>query len=216
MSKQQYFDPNTLPGNNNETVLKPKIFKPLMNIKTGNFFSYSYGTAERGQSPNAGDNMRWVTEAPTEMQDKIDKVRGVHRIITGMYTQLKKISKKGTAYQKEEMQDKIAEQFEIINEIIYPKSEHEYVESKEGRRFRLEQQGELKLDAESIAALTAGAPVAGSTADASITQAKLEVAEQRIADMEAQDNTALVEAQATIKRLEANAKRRKPTTPQTE
>jgi len=206
---QDYYNPSTQDGFDNGMVLKPIVFKPLKNIKTGNFFSYSYDVIERNKSANGDQSIRWVTNAPAEMQAKIDKVIKIHDHIVEMKLKLKKIAKKGTQYQKEEMEEQIAEQFLVIDGIIYPENERKFVESHESKRVRLEQQNELKLDEASIAALR-GAPAApmGSTADASIAEAKLKLAQQQLAEMEEQDNAELTEALEEIKKLKASAKRR--------
>ena len=202
---EDYYDPSTPEGNDDGMVLKPIVFKPLKNTKTGNFFSYAFGVINRNKSINADNEIQWVHGAPAEIQRKVDAVRELHEKIVKMYVHLKKIAKKGTALQKEEMEEKIAEVFLQINQVIYPDNEREFIESKEAKRFRQEQLNELTLDAQSIAALTGKAqPAMGSTADASIAQAKLENALAQIKELEEQDsNQELIDAQSQIAEMQA-------------
>jgi len=181
---QDYYNPSTQDGFDDGTVLKAKAFRPIRNRKTNNFFSYSYNLIERNRSGNSDSNMEWVTKAPPEMQRKIDAIRVVHEEVRVLYDRMKVLAKKGTQFQVDELKEVIAEKFSDINEIIYPVADRVYVESSEAKRARLEQQNELTLDAASIAALR-GQPVAGSTADSSIAEAKLKLANEKIANMQA-------------------------------
>lgn len=170
-----------------QIVLKGKPFKPLRNKKTGNFFSYSYDTATRNSSANANDDIEWVdhtdTSIPKPIRDKIKKVRELHNDMVQLHLNMKEAVMDEDKSAIRKIKRQITELKEIINQTIYPEAEREYVESKEAERFRLEQQGELKLDAASIAALT-GNKGAGSTADLSIAEAKLQESEKKAAEMQ--------------------------------
>lgn len=204
-----FYNPSTPEGNDDGMVLKPIVFKPFKNTKTNNFFSYAYDVIERNQSANADSDIEWVHGAPEKIQRKIDAVKKLHDKIKEKRAYLKKKAKRLSLDRKDEIQEEIAEIFMEIDEVIYPESERVYVESKESIRFRKEQQNELTLDAASIAALT-GNPqqqIVGSTADASIAQAKLELAEQRLAEIEEQDNTELEEMKAKLEEAQAELKK---------
>ncbi len=183
MQEQQFFDPSTPTGFDDGKVLKSKIFKPLRNSKTGNFFSYSYDVIERNRSANSDGNIEWVTGAPQDMQAQIESIRVIHDKIYRMKIQMKGLAKKGTQYQMEEMQERVNRELAKIDEIIYPENEREYVESSESKRVRLDNQKELTLDAGTIAALQ-GQPAPGSTSDASVAEAKLKLAEETMAKMQ--------------------------------
>jgi len=200
MPQKEYYDPaREVEGRNGEgVVLKPKPFKPLKNIKTGNFFSYSFAMAEHNTSINNDPNIVWVDGAPPEMQDKINSLRAMHAHARTLHDELiqsmKDQDKPGVRRAKKAITD-----FQVeTDEFIYPISEREYVESRESKRFRLEQQNELTLDAASIAALRQPLASAGSTADASLAQAKLDVALQKIADLEAAAAELLIDAPGGI------------------
>lgn len=185
--QQDFYNPSTQDGFDDGMVLKPIVFKPFKNRKTGKFFSYSYGLMERNRSGNSDSNMDWVSKAPAKMQRKIDAVREIHETVRGLYDKMKVLAKKGTQYQVDELKEVIAGKFDEINEIIYPESERKFVESAEAIRLRLENQNELTLDAGSIAALRGEVvPMAavGSTADVSIAEAKLAVAEEKLKKMQ--------------------------------
>lgn len=202
--QQDYYDP-ALEGlaKDMQIVLKIVPFKPLYNRKTGNFFSYSYSTATRNQSANADDDIEWINftneNIPKDIRDKARKLKGLHEDMVILHAKLRKAAHFKNLERVEELEEEIKEFYTVIDDAIYPESERKYIESKEAERFRLDQQGELKLDAASIAALTAGAnQPPGATADASIAQAKLEVAEkdaqamrERMAEMQA-----VIDAQA--------------------
>lgn len=189
MQKQQqdFYNPSTQDGFDDGMVLQPVTFKPFRNRKTNNFFSYSYNLMERNRSGNSDSNMEWVTKAPAEMQRKIDAVREIHEKVRGLFDKMKVLAKKGTQYQVDELKEVIDGKFDEINELIYPVGVREYIESAEAKRLRLENQNELTLDAGSIAALRgeAAPAVMGSTADASIAEAKLQVAEEKLKKMQA-------------------------------
>ncbi|RKZ91541.1 MAG: hypothetical protein DRQ40_09765 [Gammaproteobacteria bacterium] len=194
---QTYYDPaSEQDGRTGDgIVLKSRPFKPLRNRKTLNFFSYSYDLAERHKSSNGNSNIQWVYGAPEEMQKRIDTVSSMHDVTVDLHADLVQAMKDEDKPAIRKATAAIKTQTEAIDEFIYPESEHEYVESKEAKRFRLEQQNELTLDAASIAALRGevAAPM-GSTADASIAQAKLEVAMKRIAELEAEPVPVAVES----------------------
>jgi len=203
MPQKDYYDPaQDADGRNGEgVVLKPKPFKPLKNIKTGNFFSYSFAMAEHNTSINNDPNIMWVDGAPKVMQEKINTLRDMHAHARSLHRDLiqcmKDEDKPGVRRAERAIKD-----FQIeIDEFIYPISEREYVESQEAKRFRLEQQNELTLDAASIAALREPLAPAGSTADVSLAQAKLEVALQKIAELE---SAAKLSTSATSGILEEN------------
>lgn len=184
--KPLFFDPATaVTGRQGEgIVLKPRPFKPLRNTKTGNFFSYSFAVINRNRSPNSSNNMEWVSAAPIEMQKRIDHVRTMHNDLVVLHADLVQAMKDEDKPATRRAEAAIKKQTAAIGDYIYPEEEREYVESHEAKRFRLEQQNELTLDAASIAALRGdGAPM-GTTADASIAQAKLEVAEAKIKKLE--------------------------------
>lgn len=199
MNPQQknYYDPETeQDGRQGDgVVLKPRPFKPLKNTKTNNFFSYSYAVAERNASANNDFDIIWVHGAPKELQKRIDTVEKMHRDAVQLHEELVQAMKDEYKPGIRLATKAFNKQLVAIDEFIYPVSEREYVESKEAKRFRLEQVNELTLDAASIAALQSGmqAPM-GSTADASIAQAKLEVAEQRIKELEELAKTAKLDA----------------------
>lgn len=189
-AQQNFYDPS-LDGlaNDMRIVLLGKPFKPLRNIKTGHFFSYSYGVAERNKSANMDNDIEWIDfnnpNIPEKIREKARQVYAFHKEIVKAHEARLKASKFKNLERVEELTERIEEMFEEMDEIIYPPSERKYVESKEAERYRLEQQGELKLDAASIAALTRDSVVPGATADASIAEAKLDVAQKRIDELQA-------------------------------
>ena len=187
MPQKEYYNPDTeIDGRMGEgLVLKPRPFKPLKNIKTGNFFSYSFATAERNNSINNDPDIIWVHNAPPEMQDKIDTLNQMHQHVKSLHDELVQCMKDEDKPGIRRAEKTIIDFNLEIDEFIYPESEREYVESLEAKRVRLEQQNELTLDAASIAALREPLAPMGSTADASLAQAKLEIALQKIADLEA-------------------------------
>lgn len=191
--QQDYYDPS-LDGlsQDMQIVLKGKPFKPLHNVKTGNFFSYSFAVAERNKSANADNDIEWIdynnSKIPKKIRDKTKKVFELHKELVSLHSDLKEAVEDEDKGSVRRIKKSITKMFVDMDELIYPEAEREYVESKEAERYRLEQQGELKLDAASIAALTGAQHTVdvnpGATADASIAQAKLEVAQKRIDELQ--------------------------------
>lgn len=188
--QQQFYDP-ALDGlaQNMTIVLKGKPFKPLYNKKTRNFFSYSYDLAERNDSANNDSDMTWVSTSddrvPKYIQDKVREVKKLHYQVKDLREEYEEAEKDEDRRYMRQLRKQIALKMQEIDFIILPEAEREFVESKEAERYRKETQNELTLDANSIAALMGRSPqqISGTTADASIAQAKLEEANKQIAKL---------------------------------
>jgi len=128
--------------------------------------------------------MQWVYGAPDDLQDKIDTVEKMHEFAVelneDLVTAMKDEDKPAIRKAKADIKDHMLE----IDLFMFPDDERQYVESKESRRFRLEQQNELTLDAASIAALRGGSVESGSTSDASVAHAKRDLALEKIKELE--------------------------------
>lgn len=162
-------------------VLKNLEFKPLINIKTNNDFSYSYALMARNNSVNSAGNLRWKNEAEyPAIAKKLTALREKHEALEELHSEMKlAVKDEDRRAQRGIVKDIKAMHIEI-GFIIHPEAEREYVESRQAKHIRLKQQNELKLDAGTIAALTGKAPTDG------VAEAKLKLANEKIAELEAE------------------------------
>lgn len=135
-------------------VLKPKPLKVFRNTRTGNLFGYSFNLIQYNMSANSDMELKWIDNASDKEQAVINKIRSMHNEIVRTVEKHDQAVKDKNNTLARELKHRKAQQLKEIDLVVYPMNEREYVESKEDKRFRLQQQNELKLDAGTIAALS--------------------------------------------------------------
>lgn len=184
MEQTTYFDPDAKVVEPRHLIPKHKPFKPLRNVKTGNFFSYSFPVIFRNRSSNSDNEIVWVTDAPDHIQEKIDKIREMHEQAVRIHAKREQADKERNVSKVKELTTQFEAIMADIDEVIYPKAEREYVESAQSQYLKEKESREMKLDKESLTALRGEEP--GSTADTAVLEAKLKLAEEKLKAMEAE------------------------------
>lgn len=192
MEQPTYFDPDAEVVEPQHLVPKHKPFKPLRNIRTGNFFSYSFPVVFRNRSPNSDNEIVWVEGAPEHIQEKIDTIKDMHNEAVKIHMAREKADKARDVAKVRALTIQFNKILEDIEEVIYPKAEREYVESAQAKYLKEKESREMKLDRESLSALR-GEAVPGSNEEAAVLKAKLKLTEEKLKALESTE-----EAQAAV------------------
>ncbi len=153
MQQERKYDEDFDSRTNVNVVLTPKAFKPLINIKTNNIFSYSFALVEAGNSANSEGNIRWVEDAPKALQEKINKVRQSHQNMVSLKANARLSAKQKDVVTLAKLESDMSDLQNEIDEVIYPSKDRKYIESAEAKRQRLTNANQLTIDEATINAI---------------------------------------------------------------
>jgi len=146
-----------------EHALKVTTFRPLVNIKTRNFFAYSYKVLARNKSPNSESLIHWVTGAPEHIQSKIEEVKSLHFDLSAMHSDMELAAKDGDKGTMRRLKREIVNITAKIDEVCYPLEERQKVETAQSKLLKQEKSNSVEVSispASPIAATVVAPPVA--------------------------------------------------------
>jgi len=128
-----------------EHTLKVPMFRPLVNVKTRNFFAYSFAILTRNKSANSESSIHWVTGAPDHIQEKIEHVKSLHHNLDSLYSDMDFAAKDGDRGLLRSLKRKVSGLTTEIDEVCYPLDERRKVETAQSALLKLEKSNKVEV-----------------------------------------------------------------------